>query len=112
MSTTKKIEAGSMLAVAALVLILVAIGFGRPAGPSQATPADAPWSDPLTQLQEQRERAERAASASSQRLSGLAAIDFPGIDEFAPTAVGTSDRAVSAWADRLSGLAEYYAAQE
>ena len=29
MSTTKKVEAGSMLGVAAFVLIVVAIGFGR-----------------------------------------------------------------------------------
>jgi hypothetical protein len=116
MSTTKKVEAGSMLAVAALVLILVAIGFVRAPGPNQVNSAgDAAWSERLTQQAEQLQgeaRAARAADALSQRLSGLAAINFPGINEFERGAVGMSERAINAWADRLTGLAGYYAAQE
>ena len=34
MTTTHKIEAGSLLVAAALVLILIAAGFGRASGPS------------------------------------------------------------------------------
>jgi hypothetical protein len=110
MSTTKKVEAGSMLAVAALVLILVAIGFGRPAGPNQANGAgDAAWSERLTQqaqyLQD-KALAARAADAWSQRLTGLAVIEGKAP---APAAVGMSDRAIAAWADRLNALAEYLA---
>lgn len=100
MSTTKKVEAGSMLAVAALVLIVIAISFGRAAGPSQATPADAPWSDPLTQHQ----RATRAVGAWTDRLTGLAKSEGKAP---APAVVTVSDRANKAAADRLNGLAEY-----
>jgi hypothetical protein len=114
MSTTKKVEAGSMLAVAAFVLILVALGFGRVSGPNQVSGAgNAAWSERMTQqaqyLQD-RAAAARAADAWSTRLTGLAAIE--GKAPAAPAAVGMSDRAIAAWADRLTGLAEYYAAQK
>ena len=109
MSTTKKVEAGSMLAVAAFVLILVAVGFFRISGPDRGNDA---WSGRLTQqaqyLQE-RALAARAAAAWSERLTGLAAIEGKAP---APSATGMSDRAIAAWADRLTGLAEYYAAQK
>jgi hypothetical protein len=112
MSTTKKLEAGSMLAVAGLVLILIAVGFFRSSASDRANDA---WAARLTeqadQLQEEALVA-RAANAWSQRLSGLAEINFPGIDTFERGAVGMSDRAIDAYADRLTGLAEYYAAQK
>ena len=113
MSTTKKVEAGSMLAVAALVLILIAAGFGRIGGPSQANEAgNAAWSERMTQqgqyLQE-RAAAARAADAWSQRMTGLAEREGKAP---AAAAAGISDRAIDAWADRLTGLAEYYAAQK
>jgi hypothetical protein len=112
MSTTKKVEAGSMLAVAAFVLILVAVGFFRISGPDRGNDA---WSERLSQqaqyLQD-KALAARAADAWSQRLTGLAGIDFPGLAELEPKAAGMSDRANAAWADRLNGLAEYYAAQK
>lgn len=103
MSTTKKVEAGSMLAVAALVLIVIAIGFGPAARPSQATPLDAPWSDPLTQYQQ----AARGADAYADRMTGLAELEGKAP---APAAAGMSARAIKAWSDRLTGLAEYLGA--
>ena len=112
MSTIKKLEAWPTLAVAALVLILVAAGF--PAISASDRTNDA-WSERLTNqaehLQEEA-RATRAASAWSQRLSGLAAINFGGVAESEQRAIGMSHRAIGAWADRLTGLAEYYAAQK
>jgi len=111
MSTTKKVEAGSMLAVAALVLILIAAGFGRLGGPSQANEAgNAAWSERMTQqaqyLQE-RAAASRAADAWSTRLTGLAELEGKAP---APAAPGMSARAIKAWSDRLTGLAEYLGA--
>jgi hypothetical protein len=111
MSTTKKVEAGSMLAVAALVLILIAAGFGRLGGPSQANEAgNAAWSERMTQqaqyLQE-RAAASRAADAWSARLTGLAELEGKAP---APAAPGMSARAIKAWSDRLTGLAEYLGA--
>ena len=109
MSTTHKVEAGSMLAVAAFVLILVAVGFFRISGSDRGNDA---WSERLTQqaqyLQD-KALAARAADAWSQRLTGLAAIEGKAP---APAAAGMSDRAIDAWADRLTGLAAYYAAQK
>lgn len=113
MSTSKKVEAGSMLAVAALVLILIAVGFFRISGPDQANDAgNAAWSERLTQQAEylqERALAARAAAAWSDRLTGLAKLEGKAP---APAVVGMSDRAIAAWADRLNGLAEYYAAQK
>lgn len=110
MSTTKKVEAGSMLAVAALVLIVIAIGFGRVPGPNQANAAgDAAWSERLTQQAEylqERAAAARAADAWSTRLTGLAELEGKAP---APAAPGMSARTINAWADRLNGLAEYLA---
>jgi hypothetical protein len=109
MSTTKKVEAGSLLVVAALVLILVAIGFGRGTGNERANAA---WSERLTQQAEylqERALAARAADAWADRLTGLAKLEGKAP---APAVVGMSDRAIAAWADRLNGLAEYYAAQK
>ena len=112
MFTIKKLGAGSTLAVAALVLILVAAGFPEISESDRANDA---WSGRLTKqaehLQEEA-RAARAANAWSQRLSGLAAVNFRGLAEFEQGAVGMSDRAIVAWEDRLTGLAEYYAAQK
>jgi hypothetical protein len=112
MFTIKKLEAGSMLAVSALVLVLVAAGFPRV---SQSDRANDAWSERLTkqaeQLQEEA-RAARAASAWSQRLNALAAINSPREGSSEQAAVGMSDRAIVAWADRLTSLAEYYAAQK
>lgn len=112
MSTTKKVEAGSMFVVAALVLILIAAGFGRVGGASQANEAgNAAWSERMTQqaqyLQE-RSAAARAADAWSTRLTGLAELEGKAP---APATVGMSDRAIRAWADRLTGLAEYLLSQ-
>jgi hypothetical protein len=108
MSTTKKVEAGSMLGVAALVLIVIAIGFGRVSGPNQVSGAgNAAWSERMTQqaqyLQD-RAAAARAADAWSTRLTGLAELDGKAP---APAASGMSARAIKAWSDRLTGLAEY-----
>jgi hypothetical protein len=108
MSTTKKVEAGSMLAVAALVLILIAAGVGRAGGPNQVSGAgNAAWSERMTQhaqyLQE-RAAGAHAADAWSARLTGLAELEGKAP---APATVGMSDRAINAWADRLTGLAEY-----
>lgn len=113
MSTTKKAEAGSMLAVAALVLILIAAGVGRIGGPSQANQAgNAAWSERMTEhaqyLQEQA-AAARAADAWSTRLTGLAELEGMSPEHGAP---GMSARAIAAWSERLNGLAEYYAAQK
>lgn len=108
MSTTKKVEAGSMLAVAALVLILIAVGAFRISASDSTNDA----SERLTQQAEQvREeaRAARAADAWSQRLNGLAATEGKAP---APAAAGMSDRAIDALADRLTGLADYYASQK
>ena len=112
MSTTKKVEAGSMLGVAAFVLIVVAIGFGRVSGPNQLSGAgNAAWSERMTQqaqyLQE-RAAAARAADAWSTRLTGLAELDGQAP---APAASGMSARAIKAWSDRLTGLAEYLLAK-
>jgi len=112
MSTTKKVEAGSMLGVAALVLIVIAIGFGRVSGPNQVSGAgNAAWSERMTQqaqyLQD-RAAAARAADAWSTRLTGLAELDGKAP---APAAPGMSARAIKAWSDRLTGLAEYLGAQ-
>ena len=112
MSTTKKVEAGSMLGVAALVLIVIAIGFGRVSGPSQVSGAgNAAWSERMTQqaqyLQE-RAHAARAADAWSTRLTGLAELEGRAP---APAAPGMSARAIKAWSDRLTGLAEYLGAK-
>jgi hypothetical protein len=109
MSTTKKVEAGSMLAVAAFVLILVAVGFFRISGSDRGNDA---WSERLTQqAQSLQDKAlvARAADAWSQRLTGLAVIEGKAP---APAVVGMSDRAIAAWADRMNGLAEYYAPQK
>lgn len=103
MSTTKKVEAGSMLAVAALVLIVIAISFGRVAGPGQATdPRDIKWSDPLTQHQQ----AVRGTDAWSDRLTGLAKAEGKAP---APKSPVINERANKAAADRLNGLADYLA---
>jgi hypothetical protein len=112
MSTTKKLEAGSMLALAALVLILIAAGFGRVSAPGQVSGgANAAWSARMTQqaqyLQD-RAHAARAADAWSTRLTGLAVVEGKAP---APTAPGMSARAIKAWSDRLTGLAEYLGAQ-
>jgi hypothetical protein len=112
MSTTKKVEAGSMLAVAALVLILIAAGFGRVGGPNQVSGAgNAAWSERMTQhaqyLQD-RAAAARAADAWSIRLTGLAELEGKAP---APTALAMSARAIKAWSDRLTGLAEYLGAK-
>ena len=108
MSTTKKIEAGSMLVVAALVLLLVAIGFSKVSGSNHANDAgNAAWSDRMTQqAQYLQERAlnARAADAWSRRLSGLASAEGKAP---APGNAAMSDRAIKAWSDRLTGLAEY-----
>ena len=104
MSTTKKVEAGSMLAVAALVLILIAAGFGRT---SVSPRANAAWSQRMTQQAEQfQEQAQikRAQDAWSTRLTGLAKREGKLPSE--PTAAQL-DRANAAWAARLTGLAEY-----
>ena len=100
MSTIKKVEAGSMLAVAALVLIVIAIGFGRVTGPGQATAIDAPWSDPLTQHQQ----AVRGADAWTDRLTEMAKAEGKAP---APKSPVVNERANKAAADRLNGLAEY-----
>jgi hypothetical protein len=112
MSTTKKVEAGSMLGVAALVLIVIAIGFGRVSGPNQVSGAgNAAWSERMTQqaqyLQD-RAAAARAADAWSTRLTGLAELEGKAP---APAAPGMSARAIKAWSDRLTGLAEYLGAK-
>ena len=112
MSTTKKVEAGSMLGVAALVLIVIAIGFGRVSGPNQVSGAgNAAWSQRMTQqaqyLQD-RAAAARAADAWSTRLTGLAELEGKAP---APAAPGMSARAIKAWSDRLTGLAEYLSAK-
>ena len=112
MSTTKKVEAGSMLGVAALVLIFIAIGFGRVSGPNQVSGAgNAAWSERMTQqaqyLQD-RAVAARAADAWSTRLTGLAELEGKAP---APAAPGMSARAIKAWSDRLTGLAEYLGAK-
>ena len=108
MSTTKKVEAGSMLAVAAIVLILIAAGVGRIGGPSQAnTAGNAAWSERMTQQAEyvqEQAAAARAADALSARLTGLAELEGKAPE---PAAPGMSARAIKAWADRLNGLAEY-----
>jgi hypothetical protein len=109
MSTTKKVEAGSILAVATLVLILIAAGFFRISGSDRGNDA---WSDRLTQQAQQLQEealAARAADASAKRLAGLAEINFPGLDELAPKSVGMSAQAIDAWTDRMNGLADYYA---
>ena len=108
MSTTKKVEAGSLLVVAALVLILIAAGVGRIGGASQGNEAaNAAWSERMTQqagyLQE-RAAAARGADAWSDRLTGLAELEGKAP---APATVGMSARAIKAWSDRLTGLAEY-----
>jgi len=112
MSTTKKVEAGSMLGVAALLLIAIAIGFGRVSGPNQVSGAgNAAWSQRMTQqaqyLQD-RAAAARAADAWSTRLTGLAELEGKAP---APAAPGMSARAIKAWSDRLTGLAEYLSAK-
>jgi len=112
MSTTKKVEAGSMLGVAALVLIVIAIGFGRVSGPNQVSGAgNAAWSQRLTQqaqyLQD-RAAAARAADAWSTRLTELAELEGKAP---VPAASGMSARAIEAWSDRLTGLAEYLGAK-
>jgi type II secretory pathway pseudopilin PulG len=109
MLTTHKREAGSLLVVAALMLILIAAGFGRTSGPSAR--ANDAYSQRMTQQAQQLQeeaRAERARDAWTSRLTGLALLEgkAPG------TAAGMSDRAIAAWADRLQGLAEYYAASK
>ncbi len=112
MSTTKKVEAGSMLGVAALVLIVIAIGFGRVSGPNQVSGAgNAAWSERMTQqaqyLQD-RAAAARAADAWSTRLTGIAELEGKAPP---PAAPGMSARAIKAWSDRLTGLAEYLGAK-
>jgi hypothetical protein len=108
MSTTKKVEAGSMLAVAAAVLIFVAIGFGKVSAPNQANSAgNAAWSERMTQhaqYLQNRALAARAADAWSARLTGLAEVEGKAPS---PATVGMSQRAIKAWSDRLTGLAEY-----
>jgi hypothetical protein len=108
MITNHKREAGSLVVVAALVLILVAAGFGRGTGNERANAA---WSERLTQqaqyLQE-RALAARAAAAWADRLTGLAKLEGKVPDQ---KATGMSDRAINAWADRLTGLADYLAAK-
>ena len=109
--TIKKLEPRTTLAVGALMLILVAAGFP---GVAESDRGNDAWSERLTKqaqsLQEEA-RAARAAHAWSQRLSGLAAINFRELGAFRQGAVGMSERAIVAWSDRLTGLAEYYAAQ-
>ena len=110
MTTTHKIEAGSVLVAAALVLILIAAGFGRASGPSDR--ANGAYSQRMTQQAQQLQaeaRSERARAAWASRLTGLAALEGKAP---APAVVGMSDRAIAAWADRLTGLAEYYAASK
>ena len=104
-STIKKLEAGSMLSVAALVLILVGVGFPEVSESDRGNDA---WSERLTQYSEHQEeaRAARAARAWSERLSGLAAINFRRLAADEQETVGMSDRAIRAWADRLTGQAE------
>jgi hypothetical protein len=110
MSTTKKVEAGSMLAVAALVLILIAAGFGRIGGPSRANEAgNAALSQRMTQQAQYllgRAAAARAADAWSQRMTEIAKAEGKAP---APAFLVISDRANKAWADRLNDLAEYLA---
>jgi hypothetical protein len=113
MSTTKKVEAGSMLAVAAFVLILIAIGFGRSTEPIRATngAGDAAWSERLTQQAEylnEKAAFARAADAWSTRLTGLAQLEGKAPS---PAAPGMSARAIEAWSNRLNGLAEYLGAK-
>lgn len=108
----KQLQARSTLAMAALVTILVAAAFP---GVFESDRANDAWSERLTKQAEHLQdeaQAARAASAWSQRLNGLAAINFRGLAESEQEAVGMSDRAIAAWADRLTGLAEYYAAQQ
>jgi len=111
MSTTKKVEAGSMLGFAALALIVIAIGFGRISGPGQVSGAgNAAWSERMTQQAEYlqgRAAAARGADAWSTRLTGLAELEGKAP---APAAPGMSARAIKAWSDRLTGLAEYLGA--
>lgn len=111
MSTTKKVEAGSMLAVAALVLIVIAIGFGRVSGPNQIGGAgNAAWSERLTQQAQyvqERTAAARAADAWSTRLTAVAQLEGKAP---APASPGMSTRAIKAWSDRLTGLAHYLGA--
>jgi len=111
MSTTHKIEAGSVLVAAALVLILIAAGFDRAAsGPSDR--ANDAYSQRLTQQAQQLQdeaRAERARAAWTARLTGLAALQGKAPEH---SAAGMSDRAIAAWAARLNGQAEAYAASK
>jgi Flp pilus assembly protein TadB len=109
MFTTHKIEAGSLLAVAAAVLILVAAGFGRVSGPDRANDARSQRLTQQAQQLQEEARAERARDAWSRRLTGYAELEgkAPG-----QKAAGMSDRANAAWAARLNGLAEYYAASK
>jgi len=111
MSTTKKVETGSMLGVAALVLIVIAIGFGRVSGPNQVSGAgNAAWSERMTQQVQYlqgRAAAAHAADAWSTRLTGLAELEGKAP---VPAGPGMSTRAIKAWSDRLTGLAEYLGA--
>ena len=106
MPTIKKFDAVSVLSVAALVLILVSLGVPRISDSDRGNDA---WSERLTKhaehLQEEA-RAARAASAWSERLRGLAAINFGMLDGAEQGSIGMSDRAIRAWTDRLTGLAE------
>lgn len=98
--------------MAALVTILVAAAVP---GIFESDRANDAWSERLTKQAEHLQdeaRAARAANAWSQRLSGLAAINFRGPAEFEQGAVEMSERAIAAWTDRLTGLAEHYAAQQ
>lgn len=109
MSTTHKVEAGSLMAVATLVLILGAAGLGRHSGAGRANDA---WSQRLTQQAQQLQEqalAERAADAWSRRLTGLAQLEGKAPEQ---RATGMSDRAIATWSVRLNGLAGYYAAQK
>jgi hypothetical protein len=109
MVTTHKREAGAMLVLAALVLILVAAGFGRGTGNERANAA---WSERLTQQAQhlqQQALAARAAEAWADRLTGLAELEGKAP---APAVIGMSDRAIAAWSARLTGLAEYYVASQ
>ncbi len=109
MLTTHKREAGSLLVVAALVLILIAAGFGRASGPDRANDA---WSQRLSQQAQQLQdqaRAERARDAWTSRLTGLAELEGKVPEQ---KAAGMSDRAIAAWSARLTGLAEFYAASK
>ena len=104
MFTLMKLKGRSTVVVAALVMILVAAALP---GATMSDRANDAWSERLTSQAEHVQngaRAARAASARSQRLSGLAELERG--------APGMSDRAIAAWADRLTGIAEYQAAQK